>query len=153
VAGRVEADAGPGEHGRCRGPGAAAERPDPGHELDEGERLAQVVVGAQGQAMHPVGHLAGRGQHQHPRLGVRLDHRPAHDVAVDHRQIAIEHHDVIGVRGQAFQRDRSVAGDVDREPLLPQTLGDGVGEQPFVLDDEHPHRGLLLRPERRCARR
>jgi hypothetical protein len=62
---------------------------------------------------------------------------------VHHRQVAVEHQDVVAVHGKALQRGRSVAGDVDRERLLPQTLGDSIDEQPFVLDDEHPHLALL----------
>ena len=39
---------------RRRGPGAAAERLDPGDQLGELERLGQVVIGAQPEAFDAV---------------------------------------------------------------------------------------------------
>ena len=38
-------------------------------EFDHGERLDEIVVGAQSEPCHPIAHRGGRGQHEHSRGG------------------------------------------------------------------------------------
>src|SRR4029453_708 len=52
-------------------------RPHAPEQLADRERLAEVVVGAQVQALDPVGDGAGGGQHQDPRRAAPGDQAPA----------------------------------------------------------------------------
>jgi len=54
-------------------------------------------------------------------------------------KVAVQHHHVVVVDGQALEARRTVVRDVDRDGLAPQPDGDRVGEQPLVLDDQHTH--------------
>jgi hypothetical protein len=69
---------------------AAAERPDPGHKLTKGERLGEVVVGAEVDGIDPVGDLPCRGQHQHAPVSVPGDQLPADPIVVHDRQVTDE---------------------------------------------------------------
>jgi hypothetical protein len=51
-----------------------------------------------------------------------------------------------GVRGILHTVRVEVAGDVDRRGPPPQAGRDGVGQDPFVLRDEHPHAPSWHRP-------
>jgi D-alanyl-D-alanine carboxypeptidase/D-alanyl-D-alanine-endopeptidase (penicillin-binding protein 4) len=127
------------QHRRRRRRGPPTQRPDPGHQLVEGERLGQVVVGAELQPLDPVGDRTARGEHQHPGQRAGRHQVGADLVAVDTRQVPVQHHDVVpGHQGHLVSR-RSVGGDVDGEPLAPQPARDGLGQGLFVLDHEHPH--------------
>lgn len=53
------------DRGRA-GADAAAEGEDPGDQFGEGERFAEVVVGAEGQPVNAVVDRGGGGEHQHP---------------------------------------------------------------------------------------
>jgi hypothetical protein len=121
------------------------QRPDPGDQLGEGERLGQVVVGAHAQAGHPVLHAGGRGQHEDPARRVSGGQRTAHVVAVDSRQVAVEYHDVVVQQVELGQRARAVERDVHREPDVAQPVGQVAGQHPLVLDDQHPHRPSVSR--------
>ena len=113
------------------------ERPHAGDELGERERLAEVVVGAQLQAVDPVFDLGGGGEHEDPRAGA--GERPAHLVAVNDRQIAVEHDHVIRRLRGGLQRRRAVVHGVHRHPRLTQPLSDPAGKGRVVLDHQHPH--------------
>jgi hypothetical protein len=63
---------------------------------------------------------------------------------VDDGQVAVEHEDVVVVHREPLQRGVAVVRHVDSHRLPPQADSDRVGEQPFVLDDEHPHPAHLL---------
>jgi hypothetical protein len=56
-------------------------------------------------------------------------------------QIAVENGDVVGVDVEFDGRVETVVGDVDRDSLVVQPLGDVVGEAPDVFDDEDSHAG------------
>ena len=60
-------------------------------------------------------------------------------VAVDRRQVAVEHDDVVGEDARLVERGAAVAGDVDRHALAPQAARDGGGDARFVLGDQHTH--------------
>ena len=68
-AGRVQAQVIALQHRRQGIAAPPGQRPQPGHQLAERERLAQVVVGAQGQSVDPVVDRARGGQHQDPGRG------------------------------------------------------------------------------------
>ena len=58
---------------------------------------------------------------------------------------------VVGVHGGAFGGRVTVVADVDREAVVPQSLGQRVGEDLFVLRDEQPH-VITPCPDRRAGR-
>ena len=67
---------------------AAGQRPHAGDELGEHERLAEVVVRTELQAVHTITGLRGGGEHEDPRAGACK--RSAHVVTVDDRQVSVE---------------------------------------------------------------
>ena len=126
--------------------GAAAERPDPGQELTEGERLGQVVIGPEVEAVDPVVHRGGGRQHQDPGRGRARHQARAHRVAVHPGQVAVQHDDVIrGERGDLHGR-LAVVGDVDRHALVPQALRDPVGQHLLIFHHQHSHGSIVLLP-------
>ena len=119
----------------------------PRHQLLERKGLDQVVVGARGQALHPGGHLGGGGQHQHPHVRPGRHHRPAHVVAVHHRQVAVQHQHVVVVDAQPLQRGVSASSRADLTAalerlgadLLTVAAGDDVfGEEPSLPAESIP---------------
>ena len=115
----------------------AGQRPHAGDELGEHKRLAQVVVCTQLQAVNPVVHLGGSGEHQDPRAGA--GQRPAHLVTVHDRQVAVEHDHLIGRLRGGPQRRRAVVHGIHCHPSLTQPLSDPAGKGRMVLDHQHPH--------------
>ena len=123
--GEVEEDvAGLQRRHRCRGPDGALARAHPRDELVEGERLHQVVVGAELEAGHDVLDLGTRRQHEDLGRVAPASDLTEHIEAVDVRQPEVEHHevgagrrghrvpaardpsDVVPPRGQAFRQER-----------------------------------------------
>ena len=131
-----------GDH-RGRGRAAAGERADPGDEFGERERLGQVVVGAEVEAVHPVAHRARRGQHQDAGLRRRADQRGADRVAVDAGQVTVQDDDVVGVQQRLLDGGRAVVGHVRADALVAQAVGDVVGQFGLILDHEHPHEAIV----------
>ena len=117
----------------------AAQRPHPGGQLAEGERLGEVVVRAELQALDAVADVAGGGEHQHPGGHAELDDLAADVVAVDEREVAVEHDHVVVVDPDALQGGGAVVHDVDGHGLPAQSGGHRIGEQLLVLDDEYAH--------------
>ena len=94
--GAVDEHAAPGEihpHApdlhRVRGE-PAQQRPHPGQQLGEAERLADVVVGARVEADDEVHLVRAGGEHQHRQVGQLLAHPPAHLQPVHARQAEVE---------------------------------------------------------------
>jgi hypothetical protein len=59
---------------------------------------------------------------------------------VDPRQVAVEHHHVVGVDRELGRGVLSVIGDVDRHALVAKAFGDVVSETMHVFGDEDSHR-------------
>jgi len=124
----------PAEHDGRPSRAAPGQRPDPRHQLGKGERLGQIVVGPQVQAVDPLVHRGGRRQHEDPGRGRARHQARAHRVAMHPGQVAIQHDDVIrGKRGD-FHRRLAVVSDVDRHALIPQALRDAVRQHLLILD-------------------
>ena len=118
---------------------APCQRPDARHELGELERLAQVVVGSQLEALHAVADRARSCEHEHTGVGAFGEQRPAYLVAVHVREIAVEDDDVVGVDSDTRERLAAVEREIDRHPLAPQSLRQGGRQTTVVLDDEQSH--------------
>jgi hypothetical protein len=93
---------------------AARERSDPRDKLGEREGLGQVIVGTEAKTVDAVVDRAGGGQHQHATAAASLDDSRAHLVAVEPRQVPVEHDDVIRDEERALQSGVTVESDVDR---------------------------------------
>jgi hypothetical protein len=53
--------------------------------------------------------------------------------------VAVEHHEVVGVDAEQFQGGLPVPGDVGGDRLQPQTVPDGLGQVRLVLHDQYTH--------------
>ena len=95
----VEPEVAPGEERCASGVAAAGERADAGDELGEGERLGQVVVGAEAEPVDTVFDRVGRGQHEHARTRPACHQCATHVVAVDLGNVAIEQDHFVAVTG------------------------------------------------------
>ena len=62
---------------------------------------------------------------------------------MDLRQISVQDNHVVLIHECLFQTHGTVVGDVGREPLVPQPVGDVAGQRDLVFDDEHAHRIML----------
>ena len=129
--------------GGSAGLAAPRERPDAGDELGERERLGKVVVCAEAEPVDAVLDRVGGGQHQDAAAAALLDERPADLVAVDLRQVAVEHDHVVALARHVTESVLAVEGDIDRHPFAAQADGDRGRELSVILDDEHPHHALL----------
>ena len=75
------------------------------------------------------------------------DERPAHGVAVQHREIPVQHHHIDVGGAEQGQGAGAVTGDVDPETLMAQPVGQHLREVGLVLHDQQPHLGpLSFRP-------
>jgi len=58
---------------------------------------------------------------------------------VDPREVAVEHHDVVGDDPRLEERLRAVGRDVDGHALAPQAARDRGRDPRLVLGDQHAH--------------
>jgi hypothetical protein len=128
-----------GQHRGERGDGAAAQGPDPGHQLGEVERLGQVVIRAQAQTLDPVGDGGGRGQHQHPARAPACGQVRADLVPVYPGQVPVQHDHVIAGQGHMIQRVLPVEGHIDGHALVAQPARHRLGEPPVIFHHQHSH--------------
>jgi len=105
------------------------------------ERLRQVVVGAEGQAADALRRGAGGGEHQHHRRVLALGEHAADRIAMQTREVAVQHDDVIAVQVELRCRLQPVVGDVNGHPFVVKAIGQRLCERARVLDHEHPHGG------------
>jgi hypothetical protein len=119
--------------------GAAGQRAQTGDQLGEGERLGHVVVGAEREPVDQVVDAGGGGQHKHAAVGLLPAQRATDVVAVHHRQVAVEHHHVVGVQARLVERAGAVVGNVDRHALAPQPARDRIGDPSLVFGHQHAH--------------
>ena len=105
-------------------------------ELLEAERLGDVVVAADREALHLLlGGVAG-GQ-EHDRHVMPVGPQPLHDrepVAVGEHDV--EHDEIGAERLRRPERVGAVAGDLDVEALVAEGGCDEVGDVRLVVDDE-----------------
>src|SRR6266511_4865724 len=144
VGGRIEHEV---AHREDRGPlrrRPPDQRPEPGVELGERERLREVVVRARVEPPHPVVHAVARGEDQDrspPPVAPEPVHH-LHTVAVGQSQV--EDHGVVVV----LERERRSLGTggrhVHRVALLAEAPRQQAGHPRMVLDHQGTHG---LRPD------
>ena len=117
-------------------PGAAQDRADPGDDLLQAERLGDVVVAADGQALDLVGGVVARGEEQHGDV-LALLAQPAGDGEPVHvGEHHVEHHEVgLDLAGEA-QRGAAVGGREHLEAGEPQGGREQLADVRLVVDDE-----------------
>ena len=111
-----------------------------GQQLLEGERLAQVVVGAAVEAAHPVADRVARREEEHGR-GPALAAMALQDrQAVRAGQPPVEDDEVPVAGPQRLPGRVAVGGVRDGEALVRQPVDDRSGEACVVLDHQNPAR-------------
>ena len=143
--GRVEGEGPHPEHRSALPLPAPQERPHPGEQLVERERLGQVVVGAEVEASHAVGDAVARGQEQDRRLDAALAHGAHHAEPVAARQHHVEDDQVVGrTLHDEVERALAVRGQLHRVALLLQPLADEARHLALVLHHQHAHVGATV---------
>ena len=108
---------------RLRGADAAAQqRPNARFQLIQFERLGEVIVRPQIQALHPIGHVGARRQQQHRQILPALAQARQQIRAVQTRQRHIQHCQRIAFVEQQMIGRHAVRGDVDGKAGAGQRL-------------------------------
>ena len=118
---------------------AAQQHADPGQQLDERERLYQIIVGPAFQALHAVVHLVARAQNQHWRAGFSIANLLQHREPVHVRQTEIENDQIVLGGVDHIDRMAAVARDVHGITAAFKAPRQKIGDPFFVLHDEDTH--------------
>jgi N6-L-threonylcarbamoyladenine synthase len=113
-------------------------------ELLEGERLDEVVVGAEVETADAVGHRVVRGDDDDGEVALGAAQAPRPLEAVDPRQPDVEDDEVEGLVLDREQRALGALDAVDRIARVAQAPGEPVGEHGVVFDDEQAHGGTEM---------
>src|SRR5579883_1661012 len=116
---------------------AAEQRLQPRQQLDEGERLDQVIVAAGTQAAHAIVDLAERADDEEGRGDAVIAQLAHHREAVDIGQHAVDRDHAIVMRRRAVQRLAARCREVDQIAAGRELLGELAGGFRIVLDDEN----------------
>jgi len=136
-----------GRHGRrSLGRTAANERPEPGEELSEGERLHEVVVGARVEASDAILHPVARGEHQHRRPSALRSQLATDREPISAGQHHVQHDRVVVLVESPVQRVLAVRDGVNGIPFFLQAATHGPGHLELVFDHEDPHLRASLAP-------
>ena len=121
-----------------RVPSAAQHRPDPEHQLADGEGLHHVVIRAGLEALDAVGLLAlgADDDHRHlAQLRVALEH-PEHLAAGHVREHQVQQHQIRRPRASLGQASRAGVRRLRLEPRGPEVVLDESSQVLLVLDDQ-----------------
>ena len=151
--GRVELNLSNHHPGRLANLRAALQRPQPGQQFAEVERLDQVVVGARVQAGDPVGGGVPGGQHQHRSADAGPAQPGQHVQARQPGHPPVEHHHLIGIEAQVAGSGLAVGHQVYDVALFPQPAGQDLAEVRVILRDQHPHNLRTYPPSRDISSR
>ena len=147
---RIEDEVVGRQHGRTLTGASPDQRANARHELREGERLDEVVVGPGVQPLDAVADVVAGGEHEDRRPSAPGPQLSADGEAVELGEHDVEDDRVVRVLGPRPQPVRPGRRDVDGVPLLLEPALEERGHLRLVLDDEDPHagspRGRSLRP-------
>jgi len=118
---------------------AAQQRPQPGQQHHQGERLGEVVVGTEVERVGLVVLAVLRGEHEHRRPHLRGAQPLQHPVPRQPRQHDVEHDDVEAALGRPPQAVLAVVRHHHHMALRGQPAADLLGERHLVLHEQHPH--------------
>ncbi|MCY1350503.1 hypothetical protein D9M69_367380 [compost metagenome] len=137
---QVEAQVGGLQVGEGGGAGTAAQQgAHPRQQLGEGERLDQVVVGAQLQALHAVGDAVAGGEEQHRHAAAGLAQAAQDLPAVAAGQHHVEDDQVMVAGQRQVLTFEAVARQFDAEAGLAEALLQVLAGLGFVFDDQQFH--------------
>ena len=133
-----------------RGLAAPQQRPHARQQLDEGERLHQVIVGALFEAFDAVVERAARAQNQDRRAGLAVADLLQHLQAVHIGQHEVENHQVVIGGVDVVERGGAVGRGIHGVSRALEAAAEEVGDALFILDDQDSHCVLSLpnRPSR-----
>jgi hypothetical protein len=120
---------------------AAEDRPDPGEQLLEGERLGQVVVRAGFESLDPIVDVAAGREHQHADIAGGSQ-APADLEPVEAREHPVEDDEVRLPGSREIKPDEAVPGRPHVEPLIAEPHLEELAHGELVVDDEHPRSSL-----------
>jgi hypothetical protein len=118
---------------------APPQRPNPSDQFVKRERLAEVVISAELETVHPVVDIGRGGEHEDAAGRSGTDQFPADAVAVDPGQVAVEHDHVVVGGDRVIERRAAVVDDVDGQARVAQPLTDAFGQRDVILHDQHSH--------------
>ena len=118
-------------------PRAAEERLEPRHELDECERLREVVVAARVEAGDAIDDRVARRQEEHRRLDAARTKRLAEVASVRVRQADVDHEHVRHRPLHRLERVRPRRGEVDREAFFAEPAPEHAAQLVIVLDEQN----------------
>ena len=145
--GRVEGEVPRLEHRRAGRRAAADERAQPRDQHEEGERLGEVVVGAEVERVGLVVLAVLGGQHEHRCPDAAGPQPPADLVAVEPGQHDVEDDDVVVVRPVAVNRPSAPSCTTSTtKPSAARPRRTFSASADLVLHQQHPHAVLLPRP-------
>ena len=104
-----------------------------------GERLHQIVVGAEIEPLHAVGQAVAGRQHDDGRRVAPPSHRANDLEPVAVGQTKIEQDDLVLCRLHRGARVLDEPDDIHGEPALAQVRGDQIGELGLILDEKYSH--------------
>ncbi len=134
----VELEVGELEQLRLAHHAAPQQRADAQHQLDERERLDQVIVGTELKPVDAVVDVIARGQEDHRQVAPRAQR--AHDFpAVDAGQHHIEHDEVVGMLQRHVQAVRAGTREIHGVAAFAQPLLEVIAGLGVVFDDEDAH--------------
>jgi hypothetical protein len=118
---------------------APDERPHPGLQLRQVERLGEIVVGADVESLDAILERIAGGEHHHRDARPAPAQAPQDLEAVELGQAEIEYDEVVVLRGQHVVRLGAVAGAVHRVISRAQRAREPVGQYRIVFDYEDAH--------------
>jgi hypothetical protein len=116
-------------------------RADPSQQLPQGERLGDVVVGAQLEAAHAVPLLAAGGQHDHRDVDPAAPQLAADVPAAHARHHDVEQDQVGRLAGRPPQPVLAVQAHRGLVALEAQVVLEPADDVRLVVDDEDPRQG------------
>ena len=117
------------------------QRPQARHELRDGERLGQIIVGACIEPADSIGEGTPRAEHQH-RSPPAVRPKAAADLpTVQVGQPEVEHDEIVLVHRESLEGRRRRAGRVSSPRGLAERPAEEVGKLRLVLDQEYAHPG------------
>ena len=121
------------------GPRSPQQRLDPQDKLAGTERLGNVVVSADFQAVNSFARFSPCGQHKdRQQLSFRiLLERFAHGMSIHSRQHEVEDQDVGPLFAGHLEAGESIVGDQHGKPSLVEVVPEQVNHVGFVFDEEH----------------
>ena len=117
----------------------ATERRHPSYQFSHRKRFRQVIIGAQGEPVHPIVQLTARRQNQDAAIDVRFTQAPQHFEAVDGGQHHVEDDETISRRARFTQRRLAIMRNSHVVPGIGQGTRDVPSQPNFIFYDQNAH--------------